>query len=216
MNVQIYELITQRIIGLLTQGTVPWHKPWTVRTGMPRNLVTQKPYRGINVFLLLALRYESPLWLTYRQALRFGGNVRKCEKSCPVVFWKKTTIEDEAQDEPKEIRLLRLYHVFNAAQCEGLNSVSAPVVTPLSNALKPAEIVNRMPQAPVIKHGMAHAYYSPADDHVGMPTRERFQREEEYFSTLFHELVHKAATRIMRRQWLGALIRQAFRCGYAA
>ena len=161
MNVQVYELISQRIIGLLTQGTVPWHKPWTVRTGMPRNLVTQKPYRGINVFLLLALRYESPLWLTYRQALRFGGNVRKCEKSCPVVSWKKTTIEDEAQDEPKEIRLLRLYHVFNAAQCEGLNSVSAPVVTPLSNALKPAEIVNRMPQAPVIKHGMAHAYYSP-------------------------------------------------------
>ena len=63
---------------------------------------------------------------------------------------------------------------------------------------------------------IARAYYSPADDHVGMPTRERFQREEEYFSTLFHELVHKAATRIMRRQWLGALIRQAFRCGYAA
>ena len=75
---------------MLTQGTVPWHKPWKARTGLPRNLVSHKSYRGINVFLLLAMSYESPFWLTFRQTLQLGGSVRKGEKSCPVVFWKQT------------------------------------------------------------------------------------------------------------------------------
>lgn len=70
MNAHIYEQITDLIITLLVQGTVPWQKPWKARTGMPRNLVSQKPYRGINVFLLLATSYESPFWLTFRQPKR--------------------------------------------------------------------------------------------------------------------------------------------------
>ena len=69
MNILSYERITERIVSLLEQGTVPWHKPWTVKTGLPRNLISKKPYRGINVFLLMAMSYESPHWLTFRQAI---------------------------------------------------------------------------------------------------------------------------------------------------
>ena len=74
---QAYERITDRITALLEQGTDPWHKPWKAQTGLPRNLVSQKPYRGINVFLLLSMSYESPLWLTFRQASQLGGAVRR-------------------------------------------------------------------------------------------------------------------------------------------
>ena len=55
---------------------------------------------------------------------------------------------------------------------------------------RPAEIVANMPQVPIIKHGMARAYYSPLEDYVGMPDRERFDSEPGYFATIFHELVH--------------------------
>jgi len=190
MNARVYEQITERIIALLAQGTVPWHKPWKARTGLPRSFVTKRPYRGVNVFLLLAMSYESPFWLTFRQALQLGGNVRKGEKSCPVVFWKKTTIEDEEAGQKKEIRLLRLYHVFNVAQCDGLKVESTSAELPANGVLKPAEMVANMPHPPVVKHGMTHAGYSPMEDCVEMPSRERFEREEEYYSTLFHELVH--------------------------
>ena len=190
MNAQIYEQITERITGLLAQGTVPWHKPWKARTGLPRNLVTQKPYRGINVFLLLTMSYESPFWLTFRQALQLGGNVRKGEKSCPVVFWKQMTIEDKESGDPQKIPLLRYYHVFNVAQCDGVGSNAPPVETARIGLTVPEDIVANMPQRPEIKHGMARAFYSPPEDHVGMPARERFERPEEYFSTLYHELVH--------------------------
>ena len=77
MNNKSYDRITERIVSLLSQGTVPWHKPWHIKTGLPRNLITQKPYRGINVFLLMAMSYESPNWLTLRQANAMGGQISK-------------------------------------------------------------------------------------------------------------------------------------------
>ena len=190
MNAHVYEQITERIIALLAQGTVPWHKPWKARTGLPRNVITQKPYRGINVFLLLAMSYESPFWLTFRQALQLGGTVRKGEKACPVVFWKQTTFEDKESGEPQKKRLLRFYHVFNVAQCDGLKNCTAPVETPVNGICQPEDMVAHMPQPPLIKHGMTRAFYSPREDCVGLPARDRFERAEGYYATLFHELVH--------------------------
>jgi len=229
MNIQSYERITERIVSLLEQGTVPWHKPWNVTTGLPRNLVSKKPYRGINVFLLMAMGYESPHWLTFRQALQLGGNVKKGEKSCPVVFWKRMQIEDEETEEQRRIPLLRLYHVFNVAQCEALKA--APEEVPMT-VTKPAEIVAGMPQRPTIKHGMTQAYYSPTEDCVGMPSRERFDTEDSYHATLFHELVHSTGheSRLKRgsviernrfgsdpycKEELVAELGSAFLCGHA-
>jgi antirestriction protein ArdC len=141
MNAHIYEQVTERIITLLTQGAVPWQKPWKARTGLPRNLVTNKSYRGINVFLLLAMSYESPFWLTFRQALQLGGSVRKGEKSCPVVFWKQTTIDDEESNEQKKIRLLRFYYVFNVAQCDALQISSEPVETSVNGIINDKTLI---------------------------------------------------------------------------
>jgi antirestriction protein ArdC len=183
-----YDRITDRITALLEQGTVPWHKPWKARTGLPRNFVSKNPYRGINVFLLLAMMYESPFWLTFRQVSQLGGSVRKGEKACPVVFWKQTTGEDKKTGEEKKKYLLRFYHVFNVSQCDGLKISAEPVQ---ENVIaKPEDIVAQMPQPPILKHGMTHAYYSPKEDCVGLPPRERFEKTEDYYSTVFHEFVH--------------------------
>ena len=80
-----YEVITDRVIEKLEAGTVPWCKPWHGAVGMPKNLVSGKQYRGINVFLLRCLGYESPYFLTFKQSKKLGGHVRKGEKGCPVV-----------------------------------------------------------------------------------------------------------------------------------
>jgi antirestriction protein ArdC len=189
MNIRSYERITNHIVGLLEQGTVPWHKPWSVTTGLPRNLVTKKPYRGINPFLLMSMGYESPHWLTFRQAIQLGGTVKKGEKACPVVFWKPLQVTDKESGEMEKIPLLRLYYVFNVAQCEGLKNTPAAEDDAFA-VTKAAEIVANMPQPPAIKHGMSHAYYTPVNDMVGMPERKRFDTEDAYHATLFHELVH--------------------------
>jgi antirestriction protein ArdC len=188
-HASVYEQVTERMIALLEKGNVPWRKPWNVQTGLPRNFVSKKPYRGINSFLLHAMQYESPYWLTYRQATELGGYVRKGEKACRVVFWKRLEIENEQTGEADKIPLLRFYYVFNVAQCDGLKNVSAPE-TPTTAPAKPEAIIEAMPQCPDIKHGMAQASYSPSADTVFMPNRQQFEKPEGYYATLFHELIH--------------------------
>ena len=231
MNSKSYDRITERIVSLLSQGTVPWHKPWHVQTGLPRNLITQKPYRGINVFLLMAMNYESPNWLTLRQANAMGGQIKPGEKSCPVVFWKPMKLTDKETKEEKKIPFLRLYHVFNVSQCTGLKNIPPADESAFIQTL-PAELVSNMPQRPVIKHGMNMASYSPVSDVVNMPDRARFKSEDHYHATLFHELVHATGhekrlkrASIMERNGYGsdpyakeeliAEMGSAFLCGYA-
>jgi antirestriction protein ArdC len=93
----VYQIITDKIVNLLEGGIVPWRRPWT-STGMPRNLVSKKPYRGVNVFLLSASKYVSPFWLTMRQANELGGQIRKGEESTAVVFWKIDDVKRGTED----------------------------------------------------------------------------------------------------------------------
>jgi antirestriction protein ArdC len=44
------------VVGIIERieatNTLPWKKPWTSISLMPKNLITGKNYRGVNVFLL--------------------------------------------------------------------------------------------------------------------------------------------------------------------
>src|SRR6266581_8264634 len=106
-----YQIITDRILTLLEQGTVPWHKPWDSATGLPRNLFSQRPYRGINVWVLTAMGYASPFWATFNQVKTAGGSVRKGERGVPVVFWKVYDHEDPDTGDQEKRFVLRQYTV---------------------------------------------------------------------------------------------------------
>lgn len=191
----VYQIITERIVALLEQGTIPWQKPWTTNEGdaLPRNLVSRKPYRGVNVFLLHAMNYGSPYWLTFKQAQALGGNVRKGEKATPVVFWKWLDVdEQDEKGKAKRVPMLRYYSCFNIAQCDGIAAPQPEGTTPRAhNPIETAEqIVAGMPNRPAIIHGGARASYSPAFDRVSMPQAETFATGENYYNVLFHELTH--------------------------
>lgn len=190
----VYTQITERILASLEAGTVPWHQPWKAHVSLPRNFVTRRPYRGINVFLLLARGYQSPFWLTFSQAGQVGARIKSREKASPIICWKEINFEDEETEESKKVRFLKFYYVFNVAQCENLKD-SPSLSDQLGTITKPAEILYLMPQCPPIKHGMRKSFYSPGEDEVGMPFPETFISEEEYYSTLFHELVHSTGHR---------------------
>src|SRR5258708_21127646 len=48
-TLNVYEIVTTRIMDQLQQGTIPWRKPWRTSTAEPRNLISGKAYRGINI-----------------------------------------------------------------------------------------------------------------------------------------------------------------------
>src|SRR6266542_717409 len=192
MKADAYQVITDRVIALLEQGNIPWQKPWQSGDLMPRNLISKREYRGVNVFLLHAMSYESPFWLTFNQAKELGGNVKRGEKACPVVFWKWLDVVEEG--EAKRVPFLRYYSVFNVSQCEGISQDKIPSPSGSTREHSPIaeaeRIVDAMPKRPVIKPGLDRAYYSPSGDFVGMPAPESFRSAEDFHSVLFHELTH--------------------------
>ncbi len=198
----VYEIVTEKIVKLLEQGIVPWRRPWT-STGLPRNLVSKKPYRGVNVFLLSASKYVSPFWLTMRQANELGGHIRKGEESTAIVFWKideaKQSTEDLDADEKTRRRfLLRFYRVWNLEQCELPQSVLDKLPKMETHQHDPIEAVEKiiagMPNPPEIVRGGSKAFYSLLTDRITLPPRELFISAEEEAATETHELIHSSGS----------------------
>ncbi len=201
----VYGIVTEKIINLLEQGIVPWRRPWT-STGLPRNLVSKKPYRGINHFLLSASKFVSPFWLTMRQANELGGHVRKGEESTVVVFWKVDDVKENGEDadhepaEPQSRRrfLLRYYRLWNLEQCELPQAVLDKLPKIETHEHDPIEAAERiiagMPNPPEIQHAGSKAFYSSITDRITLPPRELFVSAEEFYATALHETVHSTGS----------------------
>jgi antirestriction protein ArdC len=120
-------------------------RPWSGEADpVPRNALSQRPYRGINVIVLgMAAHshgYATNKWLTFKQALQVGGHVRQGERSSEIVYYELKAVTDE-ESEHRNIPMLKLFHVFNLDQIDGLPSEyrSAPVADPAWDASAVAE-----------------------------------------------------------------------------
>lgn len=197
-NMNTYEVITQRVIEAIEKnGAMPWQRPWQLRVGsgaFPMNLATGRQYKGINTFLLSMMGFTSQFWITYKQAKTLGGTVRKGEKGVPIVFWAILEKKNSKTGELEKIPFIKHSTVFNFEQCENL---VAPAVDQSTLEINPIdsceEIVTGFHNKPTITHKEQQAYYLLSSDLVNMPKRDTFESAEEYYSTLFHELVHSTA-----------------------
>lgn len=200
----IYEEITERIIDSLETGVIPWARPWEAALyGEHRNADTNRPYRGLNIMLLnlvgMMKGFVDPRWLTYRNAEKLGGHVRKGEKGVGIVFWKFLPVKDRQDHDDdhvadsddsdrKVIPFARMYTVFNVEQCEDLDLPSLEVTRDIDDAEN--RDAERILSLPTMKHGGGQAYYSKAKDFIAMPVREAFENLDFYYATAYHEIVH--------------------------
>lgn len=90
MGIDVYQMVTDRIIAMLEQGIIPWEKPWAGMAGGARNYVTQRPYSLMNQLLLGG----DGEWMSMKQCNERGGKVKKGSKAHMVVFWKVSQYED--------------------------------------------------------------------------------------------------------------------------
>lgn len=212
----LYQEITDKIIAELEAGRLPWVQPWglsavTAPLAMPKNAATGRAYSGINVLILwgavVTRGFSCQSWLTFRQALSLGGNVRKGERGTTVVYADRFVPDDEKQraretgEEAHAIPFLKRFTVFSTDQCEGLpeDLVTAPPPVPDGLILPEVEALIRASGAD-LRLGGDKAFYSPALDYIQVPRPEAYFEPVNWHRTALHELGHWTghATRLCR------------------
>jgi antirestriction protein ArdC len=200
MKRDLYAEVSARICGELERGAAPWVRQWSATPGAntPCNAVTNRPYSGCNVVLLWMAQnagYRTPRYLTFKQAVDAGGNVRKGERGTKVYFVKQLQVRDESDenDATRIVPMLREYTVFNLDQCERL-----PDRLLTLREIKPRNPDERDPtiddflacSGATIREGAGEAYYRPGDDFIILPRFDAFKSAAHFYGVAFHELGH--------------------------
>ena len=202
----LYSEITDKIIAELEAGRVPWVQPWGTAAakaplGLPKNASTDRQYSGINVLLLwgavIERGFSGQNWLTFRQALSLGGNVRKGERGTTVVYADRFVPEDEkrrARETGKDaqaIPFLKRFTVFNTDQCENLPEDLATAAPPVPTGLIEPRVEALIAATGIdFRIGGNRAFYVPAHDYVQVPPPQAYFEPINWHRTALHEMGH--------------------------
>ena len=178
----VWEIVVNRLLAQLDKGIVPWHQTW--ESSVPMNLVSKKPYRGLNQLLLSGA--PTPYFVTYKQCKAMYHNVKKGAEAYIVTFWKQLVYEDKDTGKLKKSLMFRYYKVFNVADTD--------IVIEQDTAPKPPiiscdAIIDGYIDCPNVQSS-DHCAYSPTLDMILMPERNSFKSSESYYAALFHEAIH--------------------------
>lgn len=145
-TVDNYEVITNTVVAAIEKVVsgeskrLPWRRDWR-SLGKPRNGFSNRPYSGINLFLLGMMPYGDPRWGTSNQIMAQAGYERNSEgfgprwiwkgegeapverilngESTPIILWRFIDVEEEREDgtkSKKRIPILRTFRVYNFEQ----------------------------------------------------------------------------------------------------
>lgn len=200
----VYEIVTEKIIEGLQKGKIAWRMPWSkTATGETPfiSYQTGRPYSFLNTMLLMISGAPEGEFITYKQCKEQGGKIREGAKSYMVTFSTYWTPEDKkTEDEEKDPKFwfLRYYQVFAVGDCEGITPRHEIEVQEKEKHELIAEaevVVNLYDKA---QEGLKiyrntnsnEAYYQKTNDVIVVPQIGQYKDEREYYSTLFHEMVH--------------------------
>lgn len=199
-KVSVYEQIANKILETMESGVRPWEQCYSVSQQGFAKRVTGEDYRGINrILLTLAMwekGYRHPVWMTFNQAKKMGGRVRKGEKASLSVFFKMLTVDeiDPETGEQKEVPMVKTNMVFNVEQIDNLDdeviSGFLPALKENDNTpIEQAEAFIAKIPAQIIEANDTPKYI-PSKDLVSMPSITQFITSEHYYATFLHELAH--------------------------
>jgi len=200
----VYEIITERVISLLENSVIPWHRPWKtkvvndkVEVVLPQNAVSNLPYQGINAMLLHALEFELPFFLTFNQVKEKGGMVKKGEKGFPVLYYEQFTkevLQEDGTMKDETVFVSKYYIVFNIEQCENLTLVLPEMIAPKEEDLEGMK-VHAIEHCEELIKGIP----SPPSIHIKQSNKAFYQPDESRSLRLLFELFQFAAAHLGSR-----------------
>lgn len=193
MSNSVYSEVTDSIIKQLEGGALPWVKPWKADSTADKNILSQKPYQGVNRLILglsaMCQGFDVPVWGSFKQWQSLGANVKKGEKGTKIVFYSPVSKEDKATGETVEYACLKTYYVFNASQIEGIEFAKEDTDRAPFDSVAEAE-ARIIKTGARISHGGDAAFFAPSQDRIQLPHKDTFTDAGSYYATAFHELVH--------------------------
>lgn len=199
--VDVYQMVTDRIIGMLEQGNIPWDRPWTGAGRYAIKRASGKPYSILNQMLL----GNPGEYLSFNECKKLGGKIKKGAKAKIVVFWKimdypekddggKPIIKANGAVKVRSVPYLKYSQVFHIDDCEGITPKNYTETMRDFNPIDKAEevIAGYVQRSGItLEHSkQGRAFYSPDMDKVVLPIKEQFTSEAGYYGTAFHELTH--------------------------
>ncbi len=190
-----------------------WVRSWSVN--MPWSDTSKKAYRGMNsIFLSTEFTGKSQVWGTFKNWSNKGYKIRKGSKAsyavyCEVVQRKAT--EDEKELIPAERELIKgewMIKNYMFTKASAVFSIDDLDITDEQrNALMPESmrrfehehkldqsIIDAMIKRSGSKLSLSESCnqpcYSPKDHKVYMNTIAQYKNAEDYYSVLFHEMIH--------------------------
>lgn len=191
----VYEIVTDRIVKSLEQGNVPWLKPW-VGASYAWNRKTGKAYSLLNQLLI----GETGEFATFKQIVaEKDGKVKNGAKGRVVTFWKMcdSKTEKDKDGKPKKVPVLKYYNVFNIANDTNLEVKKHKELMKTYDTA-PIEEIDALIKSYTDRSGLKivnekcsdKAYYSPTEHEIHLPNINQFRDVASYYSTLFHEMIH--------------------------
>lgn len=184
----VHGIVTQHIVNSMETGVMPWRAEWKTH-GIPTNLITKKPYRGINVLLLAMMYFESNYFISEEQMKNLAIRPRKGQHYCLATYWQVV----DGKESVEKKTALRYEKVYNVSQCEGddlpIPQLREPQIEDPMDVCK--RIVRSMQAAPSILPGEAKApNYDIANDTVTLASAKDYKSGPGYYYDLFRMLVH--------------------------
>lgn len=185
-----YQKITEKIVEQLNAGVIPWHRPWANIVNTPVKHTDGKEYSLLNQMLLGFVPGE---YITYNQAGKEGGHVRKGAKARTVYFWGEATedvVKEDGTVEKKTYRFPKIYQVFNMADVEGVQPKWAdrePEKCDEHEMTSETILDSYMDSHPEfsISYGKT-PLYERSSDTAQIPDISLFKNKESYYKVLFH------------------------------
>lgn len=188
----VYSIVTERIIKQLEQGYIPWKKPWVNCMDGTFNRISRKPYSLMNQLLL----NHDGEYATYKQWEQIGGTIKRGEKSEIVVFWKMQEVAEKTETGETQVRnipLLRYYNVFHISQVDNVLPLQPGKRFDTEPIEESEKVLRGYAEREHIKLNIGdgnRAFYRPFDDSITLPSLSQFEKAEEFYSTAFHECGH--------------------------